>query len=136
MSHIPLPSLPPLTPSNPRSPGDVFCFDSAAEQDAFFAGTLEDTGIEYAGNFTDPADVAALLARAPSTQQLYEELGRRCEAHASGKYLRYVGSAATARDMAAMADALEGPGSLVNYLGTSYGTLIGSWFVNSEFPHC
>ena len=119
----------------PSSPGDIFCFDTAEEQNAFFAGTLEDSGIEYTGNFTDLADIRALLAQAPRMQTKYEELGRKCLEHEGGKFLKYVGSAATARDMITIVDTIEGEGSLVNYVGISYGTIIGSWFINSELVH-
>ena len=141
------PALSPCTPlylgpppfsnycTRTHSPGDIFCFDTAEEQSAFFAGTLEDSGIEYTGNFTDPADVRALLVQAPHMQAKYEELGRKCLKHESGKFLKYVGSAATARDMITMVDAIVGKGALVNYVGISYGTIIGSWFVNSELAH-
>ena len=89
-------------------------------------------GIEMTGNFTDPADIQALLTQAGTMQGKYNGLAQRCLAHPNGKYLPYVGTAATARDLAALADALDGPGSLVNYIGLSYGTILGSWFINSE----
>ena len=66
-------------------------------------------------------------------QQKYTELGARCQQHSSGKYLKYMGTGATVRDLLAMVDALDGPGAPVNYLGLSYGTVIGSWLVNSEY---
>ena len=113
-------------------PGEIFCFDSAEAHDAFFNGTVELTGIQYTGDFADPADVRALLAQAPVMQRKYAEVGRKCREGPSGRYLRYVGAAATVRDMVALADALDGEGALVNYVGVSYGTLLGAWFVNSE----
>ena len=64
-------------------------------------------------------------------QQKYKEVGRKCLNGPSGKYLKYVGAAATVRDLVALADALDGPGEPVNYVGLSYGTLLGSWLVNS-----
>ncbi|RDX45246.1 hypothetical protein OH76DRAFT_1007738 [Lentinus brumalis] len=114
-------------------PGDVFCFDSADEQQTFFNGTIEANGIEMTGNFTDSADIQNLLAQAGTMQKKYDGLAQRCSQHSDGKYLQYVGTAATARDLAAMADALDGPGSPVNYIGLSYGTILGSWFINM-FP--
>ncbi|OJT04509.1 hypothetical protein TRAPUB_4779 [Trametes pubescens] len=114
-------------------PGDIFCFDSPAEYDAFWNGTIELTGIEMTGAFSDPADVRALLDEAPLMQAKYEELGRRCLGHPSGRFLPYVGTAATARDVVAMADVLDGPGSPVNYFGSSYGSLLGQWLMNM-FP--
>ncbi|KAJ3014526.1 hypothetical protein NUW54_g1290 [Trametes sanguinea] len=115
------------------SPGDIHCFDSVEEYNTFWNGTIELTGILMAGNFTDPADIQALLSQAPIMQKKYEELGQRCLEHPSGKYLQYVGTAATIRDMVAMADALDGPGVPINLIGASYGTLLGLWFVNM-FP--
>ena len=47
--------------------------------------------------------------------------------------LRSLGSAAVVRDLAAMFDALEGPGSDINLYGYSYGTLLGYW-VTQMFP--
>ncbi|KAI0673269.1 alpha/beta-hydrolase [Trametes maxima] len=114
-------------------PGDTFCFDTVAEYDAFWNGTIELTGINMVGNFTHQADVDALLSQAPRMQAKYEELGRRCLQHPSGKFLRYVGTAATARDVAALADVFDGPESPINYIGISYGTILGSWLVNM-FP--
>ncbi|KAI0651010.1 alpha/beta-hydrolase [Trametes meyenii] len=114
-------------------PGDTFCFDTVAEYDAFWNGTIELTGINMVGNFTHQADIDALLSQASLMQAKYEELGRRCLEHPSGQFLRYVGTAATARDVAALADALDGPGSPINYIGISYGTILGSWLVNM-FP--
>ena len=90
------------------------------------------TGIEYTGNFTDPADIDALLAQADLMQKKYEEVGQKCLQSENGKYLRYVGTAAAVRDMVSIADVLDGPHAPVNYLGISYGTLIGSWFLNSK----
>ena len=84
------------------------------------------------GNFTDPEDIKALLSQAPIMQKKYEELGKRCLQQPSGQYLQYVGTAATVRDMVAMADALDGPNAPINYAGISYGTILGSWFINSE----
>ncbi len=84
------------------------------------------------GNFSDPDDVQALLAQAPIMQEKYDELARRCLRHPSGKFFRYVGTAATARDIVALADALDGPGSPVNFIGASYGSVLGMWLINSE----
>ncbi|KAI1791401.1 alpha/beta-hydrolase [Ganoderma leucocontextum] len=114
-------------------PGEIYCFSSTEEHDAFFNNTIELTGIEYTRNFTDAADVEALLSQASLMQQKYEEVGKKCLNGPSGRYLKYVGAAATVRDLVALADALDGPDKPVNYIGISYGTLLGSWFVNM-FP--
>ena len=112
-------------------PGEIFCFDSLDEYSALFNGTIQVTGIEMSGTFTDPADLSALFSQSESLQAKFEETGRRC-VERNGDMLKYVGTAATVRDMVAIADALDGPGSLVNYYGDSYGTLIGNVFLNSK----
>ncbi|KAI0331373.1 alpha/beta-hydrolase [Cubamyces sp. BRFM 1775] len=114
-------------------PGDIQCFSSVEKYNAFWNGTIELTGIEMTGNFTNPEDIKALLSQAPTMQKKYEELGKRCLEQPSGKYLKYVGTAATVRDMVAMADALDGPNAPINYAGISYGTILGAWFINM-FP--
>ncbi|KAM5539519.1 hypothetical protein V8D89_006791 [Ganoderma adspersum] len=111
-------------------PGNVACFEDDAEYNAFWAGTIELSGVDATGNFTDPSETGALLAQADLMQEKYQELGARCQQHSSGKYLKYMGTAATVRDLLVMADALDGSGGLINYLGLSYGTILGSWLIN------
>ena len=50
----------------------------------------------------------------------------------NGDTLKYLGTSATVRDMVAMADMLDGPGSPVNFYGASYGTFLANVFMNSE----
>ncbi|KAI0709118.1 hypothetical protein C8Q76DRAFT_742305 [Earliella scabrosa] len=114
-------------------PGHTRCFDSLEEYEAFFNGTLEANGLEYTGNFTDPADIQALLSQAPMMQEKYKELAQRCLDSPNGRYFRYLGTAATVRDLVSIADVIEGPDAPINYYGISYGTLLGAWFVNM-FP--
>ena len=65
------------------------------------------TGIEMYGNFTDETDLRNLYAQADTMEMKYRELGKMCTEHSEGKHLQYVGTAATARDMVALADALD-----------------------------
>ncbi|OBZ74761.1 hypothetical protein A0H81_05698 [Grifola frondosa] len=92
-------------------PGEVYCFDNMTDYEAFWNGTIELTGIEMTGNFTNQTDLDNLFSQASIMDQKYRELGQRCLQHQNGTYLKYIGTAATARDMAALADALDGPGS-------------------------
>ena len=64
-------------------------------------------------------------------QKKYEQVGQDC-LRKNDQYLKYVGTAAAVRDIVSMADAIDGPNATINYLGISYGTLIGTWLVNSE----
>lgn len=111
----------------------MFCFDSNDEYLQFFNGTIELTGIEETGNFTDPADIDALYAQAAIMEKKYTEVGEKCLSSSSGKLLKYMGTATAVRDMVSIADTLDGPNTPINYIGFSYGTLIGSWFINSTF---
>ncbi|KAK7690371.1 hypothetical protein QCA50_007028 [Cerrena zonata] len=47
--------------------------------------------------------------------------------------LKYMGTAATTRDLVALADYLQGPGTPINFHGVSKGSLIGSHLINM-FP--
>ncbi|KAI0743110.1 Alpha/Beta hydrolase protein [Daedaleopsis nitida] len=114
-------------------PGEVHCFGSLEEYNTFFNRTIEPTGIEMYGNFTDETDLYNLYAQADTMEKKYTEVGKMCAQHSEGKHLKYMGTAATVRDMVALADVLDGPGSPVNLYGISYGTFLGAWFVNM-FP--
>ena len=114
------------------SPGEVRCFDNPEEYTTLFNSTIELNGIAELGDFANPVDVKHLLEHAADMEKRYDEVIAKCLASPSGKFLRYIGAAAAVRDMVSLADALDGPGAPVNYVGVSYGTLIGTWLVNSE----
>ena len=113
------------------SPGEIKCFESLAEYTQLFQGTIQVSGIEMTGNFTDQRDLDVLFGQADTVQSKLEQAAQRC-LDRNGDKLKYVGTAATVRDMVAMADAIRGPGTAINYYGISYGTLVGNLFVNSE----
>lgn len=115
-----------------NSPGEIFCYNSIEESEALFNGTIELTGIEMTGNFTDPDDIHALFAQTQRMQAAYENVGNLC-AERNGEVLKYVGTAATARDIVSIADAIDGPQTAINYVGLSYGTFLGNVLINSAF---
>ncbi|TFK81912.1 alpha/beta-hydrolase [Polyporus arcularius HHB13444] len=118
---------------NLTTPREIRCFDSLQDYNAFFNGTIEFSGIDELGTFTNPVDIQHLLDQAAEMQKKYDEVAKKCLSSPSGRYLKYIGAAAAVRDMVSLADALDGPGAPVNYVGISYGTLIGSWLINM-FP--
>ncbi|KAI0712702.1 hypothetical protein C8T65DRAFT_739278 [Cerioporus squamosus] len=118
---------------NLTTPGEVRCFESLEEYNTLFSGTIELNGIDELGSFSDPINIQDLLDQAAEMQKKYEEVAQKCLSSPSGRYLKYIGAAAAVRDMVSLADALDGPGAPVNYVGVSYGTLIGSWLINM-FP--
>ena len=123
-----LPTYKQLITSLSARPGDTRCFASAEEGAAFFNGTIETQGIEMTGNFTNPEDLNALRSQASIMQEKYTALSQKC-LDINGDNLKYVGATATARDLAALSDAIDGPGNPVNYIGLSYGTVLGEHFM-------
>ncbi|EIW54340.1 uncharacterized protein TRAVEDRAFT_66763 [Trametes versicolor FP-101664 SS1] len=106
-------------------PGPLRCFKDAAERDRFHARL----GHEWP------------VRRWQDSQQLGEQWGaddiekwhftqskvvEHCLAQQDPEMLRNMGVASTTRDLIAMADAFDGPGSPVNFWGMSYGSLIGT----------
>ncbi|KAL1721578.1 TAP-like protein-domain-containing protein [Schizophyllum commune] len=97
-------------------PGAISCFSSAEEYNDFLNGTLEATGIEIHGNLTDGDQVEQFYAHIDEMDVKYRGLAERCaKADADRKTLRYVGTVATARDIAALADYLDPGVQEINY---------------------
>ncbi|KAI0665895.1 alpha/beta-hydrolase [Trametes maxima] len=113
-------------------PGDVFCL-SDEESISFWNGSIEVTGINWLGNFTNQTDLSNFYSQAPVIDTQYRAAGERCLQGPNGTTLQYIGTAATVRDLVALADAIQGPNTPINYWGLSYGTLVGAWFLNM-FP--
>jgi hypothetical protein len=63
---------------------------------------------------------------------LLKELGRRCLEYSPDTF-QYIGTAAVVRDMIALHDVLEGSDKPLNFWGVSYGTVVGSYFINSRY---
>ncbi|KAL1759042.1 Alpha/Beta hydrolase protein [Schizophyllum commune] len=115
------------------TPGPPTCFDSDDDWEALFNGTLEVTGIEIRGNLTDGDQIDELYSHVDEMEEKYKTLGESCAKAESGKTLPYLGSAAGARDMVAMAEYFDPGVQEINYWGVSYGSMLGFIFVNM-FP--
>ncbi|KAG8930027.1 hypothetical protein FRC02_004760 [Tulasnella sp. 418] len=75
------------------------------------------------------ADIDGFLANATTIETAFKAFAQQCvDTHQDN--LRYIGTVATARDLVALADAIEGPGSLIRYWGLSHGTLLGSYLLD------
>ncbi|KAI4525405.1 hypothetical protein K525DRAFT_191698 [Schizophyllum commune Loenen D] len=123
------------------TPGAPACFDSAEASAQFFAGTLEADGLDIKGNLTDNdqvdgvtvSQVDEFYSHVDEMDAKFRGLAERCLQAESGKILPYVGTAATVRDMVALADYLEPGVQEINFWGISGGTVVGATFAN-VFP--
>ncbi|CAE6339613.1 unnamed protein product, partial [Rhizoctonia solani] len=121
---------------DPRGVGNTVplaeCFKTGTEERNFWKGTIASSGLEARGNFTDKRDLDAFYSQVDQIDSLLKKLGRRCVEYSPDTF-KYIGTAAAVRDMIAIHDILEGKYKPVNFWGFSYGTVIGSYFVNM-FP--
>ena len=113
-------------------PGPPACFDTAADYYEYFNGTLQQTGIEIRGYLRDDNQIADFYSHVDEMEEKYKTLGESCAKAESGKTLPYLGSAAGARDMVAMAEYFDPGVQEINYWGVSYGSMLGFIFVNSK----
>jgi len=112
---------------DPRGVGETKpywnCFKSYDEELPFDdATTIESKGNFTNANRTDP-DVIRFLSRKGAVDSSITALGRLCEQRNPGVG-KYLGTAAAARDMISLNDAVEGTGKKVYYWGVSYVRLI------------
>ncbi|KAG8940597.1 hypothetical protein FRC03_005317, partial [Tulasnella sp. 419] len=71
------------------------------------------------------ADIDRLLDNATQIEGLLKSVLQTCIDN-NGDEMKYVGTVATVRDLVALADTIDGPGSSINYWGFSYGSVLGS----------
>ncbi|KAF8747369.1 MEROPS serine peptidase family S33, partial [Rhizoctonia solani] len=104
---------------DPRGVGQTIpraaCFETPAEEDAFWKGSIINAGPEVRGNFTSQTDLDAFYSKLDESDALLQRLGEKCIAYSPNTF-QYIGTAATVRDMVAMHDALEGPGKKIDFL--------------------
>ena len=82
--------------------------------------------LEYS-HLQDDKDIAQWHA-------IQKKVVEHCLESTDTSMLQYMGTAASARDLAAMADAFDGPGSPINFWGIGHGSLIGSYMLKSKSP--
>ncbi|KAL1667971.1 Alpha/Beta hydrolase protein [Schizophyllum commune] len=111
-------------------PGAPECL-SNDEWTALFSGTLEAQGLDIKGNLTDGDQVEQFYSHVDEMEAKYRTLGQKCAE--SSATLPYLGTAAAARDMVALADYLDPDIQEINQWGFSYGSMLGFVFVNM-FP--
>jgi len=87
-----------------------------------------------AGKFDDE-DFKEFYSRVDDTNRKLIEFGEGCKQGPVGKYLQYIGTSSTVRDLLSLSDRLDGKGKPVNFWGISYGTVIGYNLINCESPY-
>ncbi|KAL1742724.1 Alpha/Beta hydrolase protein [Schizophyllum fasciatum] len=131
--HYDIVSWDPRGSDGSTIPGPPTCFDSPQDFIEYFSGTLEATGLEIRGHLSDDDQIAEFYSHVDEMEAKYRGLGQRCAEGNNSKVLQYIGTAATARDMVALADYFDPDVQEINYWGFSYGTMLGFTFVHM-FP--
>ena len=100
----------------------------------FFKGSIVE-GIDYTitGGF-DQQEQAEFFSHADQYSTSLTEFGKKCQQGPVGKYLPYIGTTSTIRDLVSLGDAIVGVGKPIDFWGFSYGTVIGANFLNSQSP--
>ncbi len=109
------------------------CFANTTERNQFYARAAAeldfnpewDENLEYQ-HLQGDEDIAQWYA-------VQKKVVEHCLVSADTSALPYMGTAASARDLVAMADVFDGPGSLINFWGIGHGSLIGSYLLKSEY---
>ncbi|KAI5885023.1 alpha/beta-hydrolase [Schizophyllum commune H4-8] len=113
-------------------PGAPGCLTDE-EWNELFEGTMETEGLDIRGNLSDGDQLTEFYSHVDEMEAKYRALGQKCAEADSAANLPYLGTAAAARDMAALADYLDPGAQEINYWGFSYGSMLGFVFVNM-FP--
>ncbi|KAI0658734.1 TAP-like protein-domain-containing protein [Cubamyces menziesii] len=108
------------------------CFPTPEAHTAFIANTVLERGYDVGPDLTDPANRYHLIQLQRDADALWQTQFEIC-AKTMGDTLRYMGTSTVARDIDFITSLLEGKDALINYYGTSYGTVIGQYLVNM-FP--
>ncbi|KDQ20372.1 hypothetical protein BOTBODRAFT_26373 [Botryobasidium botryosum FD-172 SS1] len=108
----------------------IECFANQTDQDVFFVHTEQESPLE-SRNLSSPVDRAVFTAQVRQVNARAAALAELCQER-TGEALKHVGTATVVRDLELLSRALEGDAP-VNFWGFSYGTVIGSYFVNM-FP--
>ncbi|KAI0359517.1 hypothetical protein OH77DRAFT_1517930 [Trametes cingulata] len=110
-------------------PGPAQCFSKLAERSAFYKQTYADW--EWTSLHLNTSDAGGR----PGARDVHrwnfvqQKFVARCLEVLDTEMLRYVGTAATARDVLEMAGAFDGRGSAVNFWGMGDGTRVGSYLM-------
>ncbi|EJT96858.1 hypothetical protein DACRYDRAFT_112199 [Dacryopinax primogenitus] len=102
------------------------------QNNALTANTVLLRNFDYSSSVPEAQLRQSLLRQQEEMDALVETQYRMCGVSMGGK-VRYMGTTIVVRDIERVVSALEGEGTLINYFGGSYGSIIGQYLVNM-FP--
>ncbi|KAI9067457.1 hypothetical protein FKP32DRAFT_261824 [Trametes sanguinea] len=114
-------------------PGAFNCFNSLTKKRAFYLETSAELGIESVWGEGMEFLREQTHEDAQNWLLLQTKMVKHCLAKQDTTKLKYASTAAAVRDLLALADYFDGPGSKVNYWGIEYGALIGTYLLHM-FP--
>ncbi|KAI9067458.1 hypothetical protein FKP32DRAFT_261803 [Trametes sanguinea] len=114
-------------------PGAFTCFNSFAKKRAFYLETSAELGIEPGWGQRMEFVREQTYEDAQNWLLLQSKMVEHCLKKQDTTKLKYIGTAAAVRDLLALADYFDGPGSKVNYWGLDHGALIGTYLLHM-FP--
>ncbi|KAH9886987.1 hypothetical protein C8Q73DRAFT_267743 [Cubamyces lactineus] len=109
--------------------GTIECFDTEEEKYAFYMRASEELSVEPA--WDDQMDFIRKQTHedAKNWLDLQSRVVEECVRRQNTTTLGYMGTAATVRDVAAMADFFGGPGSAINFWGIESGAHVGQYLL-------
>ncbi|KAG8998126.1 hypothetical protein FRB94_007181 [Tulasnella sp. JGI-2019a] len=110
----------------------IDCFDPAGESftfDSWAANLTTLGGLQAPASGPSKKDINTFLGNVEPWRKVVNTFTDKCNQQ-NAAHLTQVGTVATVQDMVAIADAITGPGNLINYYGYSYGTILGAYFIN------
>ncbi|KAI0740983.1 hypothetical protein C8Q76DRAFT_853201 [Earliella scabrosa] len=116
-------------------PGPMNCFPagSKTERNEFYTNAARELGFEPTWNEDVEYSTLPTDEEVSRWYAVQEKLVEYCLSKTNTSMLAYMGTAASARDLVAMADVFDGSGSPVNFWGMHFGSLVGSYLVKM-FP--
>ncbi|KAI0655670.1 hypothetical protein C8Q70DRAFT_408563 [Cubamyces menziesii] len=115
------------------SSGQVDCFDTVEEKQAFYLRASEELGTEPAWDDQMHFIREQTHEDAKNWLRIQSMVVEECIRKQNTTTLSYMGTAATVRDLVALADFFDGPNSAINFWGLESGALVGQYLLQM-FP--
>ncbi|KAK0549096.1 hypothetical protein OC846_004207 [Tilletia horrida] len=124
---------------DPRGIGDtrprVNCFGSARKLALFKSGTFLDRPFDVTPDLFSQENIDLQTRQWAEVQALRRVEMEKCTAEMGADELRYMSSSSVVRDIDFMSRQLEGEDAPINFIGASYGTVLGAYLANMLPAH-